>query len=48
MGILVSRVLVKHMTAFGGMSSVVTWHIPHKHSVEMMKKSTQVNYFLLG
>ncbi len=44
MGILISRVLVKHMEVFDKMSSLVTWHIQHEHSEEMAKKSVEVIY----
>ena len=48
MGILISRVLVEHMAAFQGMSSLLTWHIPHKHSKEMREKSIQVQFTILS
>ena len=42
MGILVSRVLIENMSIFQGFSTLVTWHIEHKHSEEMKMKSIQV------
>ena len=36
--ILVSRVLVKHFTAFAFLKDVVVDHIPHQYSTEMKKK----------
>ena len=38
------RVLVAHIDKFEMESSFVTWHIPHKYSCQMEKKSTIVNF----
>ena len=42
--ILVSRVLVEHLDCFSALKDVCVFHIPHKYSNEMAKKSDVVSY----
>ena len=42
--VLVSRVLVEHLDSFSALKDVCVFHIPHKHSNEMAKKSEVVSY----
>ncbi|KAJ7389454.1 hypothetical protein OS493_031423 [Desmophyllum pertusum] len=37
--LLVSRILVEHLDCFSFLKDVCIFHIPHKHSKEMAKKS---------
>ena len=42
--VLVSRVLVEHLDCFSALKDVCIFHIPHKYSDKMAKKSEVVSY----
>jgi hypothetical protein len=43
MAVLVSRVITRYLEAFSPLKDVVDYHIPHKYSKEMEKKSNSVS-----
>ena len=42
--VLVSRVLVEHLDCFSALKDVCVFHIPHKYSNVMARKSEVVSY----
>ena len=42
--VLVSRVLVEHLDCFSALKDVCIFHIPHKYSDKMAKKSEVVSF----